>query len=295
MKNRRNIYLAVAMILGALALSRFSVAQGQAPGLLVHAIKGGVYWTEGGGGGNTGIVIGQNGVIVIDAKTTPGSAKEMLGEIARLSPQPVTTVILTHSDADHVNGLPAFPKGLTIIAQENCKKEMEAALNNPRMPAPRDYLPTKTIDKKESTEINGVHLTLLHFAPAHTSGDLMIYLPDQKIVFGGDMIDVTFPFALIHAQKGGTSEGWIETMKGLISLNADTYVAGHGGLQTKADLQKLLAAVEERRAKIKELVSQGKSLAEVKQAFGETDAPATGPGLHFPSFTEVVYQELAQS
>ena len=82
MKNRRNIYLAVAIILGALALSRFSVAQGQAPGLLVHAIKGAVYWTEGGGGGNTGIVIGQNGVIVIDAKTTPGSAKEMLGEIA---------------------------------------------------------------------------------------------------------------------------------------------------------------------------------------------------------------------
>src|SRR5207245_4671208 len=90
-------------------------------------------------------------------------------------PNLVTTVIVTHSDGDHVNGLAAFPAGLTIISQENCKKEMEASASS-RNPAPQDKLPTKTVANKENVTINGVKMTLLHYVPAHTSGDLMVYL-----------------------------------------------------------------------------------------------------------------------
>ncbi|HTR39334.1 MAG TPA: MBL fold metallo-hydrolase [Bryobacteraceae bacterium] len=94
---------------------------------MAHELKPNVYWV-GGGGGNSGVIIGDKGVIVVDAKTTPAGGKELLEDIAKITPKPVITVILTHSDGDHVNGLAAFPEGITIIAQENNKKEQEAGL-----------------------------------------------------------------------------------------------------------------------------------------------------------------------
>jgi cyclase len=253
----------------------------------VNLIRDGVYWTRGGAGGNTGFVIGKDGVIVFDAKMTPDSAKEMLAAIAKKTPKPVTHVILSHSDADHVNGLSVFPKGVTIIAQENCKKEMESSKDS-RMPAPQDYLPTKMFDKAIDLTIDGVRVQLRHWVPAHTSGDLVMLLPDERIVFGGDLVDLT-QFALVHAQKGGSTEGWITSMKGIIALDADTFVSGHGGLETKSALKTRLAAVEARRQKIREMIAAGKSLEEIKQTAGP-DEPAYGL-FGSPGFTEVVYNE----
>src|SRR5215475_10584933 len=74
----------------------------------VKQLKPNVYWVEG-GGGNSGVIIGDKGVIVIDAKTTETGGKELLADIAKLTPKPVTTLIETHSDGDHVNGAAAFP------------------------------------------------------------------------------------------------------------------------------------------------------------------------------------------
>jgi cyclase len=289
-KNRKKrLPFALAMMIGLGALATLAAAQGPPTSpLSVNLLKDGIYWTQGGSGGNTGFIVGKDGVIVFDAKTTPDSAKEMLAAIAKITPKPVTHVIISHSDGDHVNGLSAFPKGLTIIAQENCKKEMIASKDS-KFPAPQDYLPTQTYDKMLALTIDGVKVQLFHWVPAHTSGDTVMYLPDEKIAFGGDMVDLT-QFALIHAQKGGNSAGWIETMKGIIALNADTYVSGHGGLQTKAALQERLAAVEARRAKIAEMVAAGKSLDEVKTTAGAVEAPHGGAP-PFPPFTEVVCLE----
>src|SRR5436853_3527133 len=155
-------------------------------------------------------------------------------------------------------------------------------------------VPTKTVANKENVTINGVKITLLHYVPAHTSGDLMVYLPEQKIVFTGDIIATNQPYTLIHAEKNGSSEGWITTVKGLTGLNADTYVPGHGDLQTKSDVQQRLAKVQARRDEIKKLVAQGKSLDDVKKALGEVDPPLAAAAPQFPSFTTVVYNELTK-
>jgi glyoxylase-like metal-dependent hydrolase (beta-lactamase superfamily II) len=178
---------------------------------------------------------------------------------------------------------------------------MEATAGS-RNPSPQDHLPNKTLTKSESLTINGVKLDVLHFAPAHTSGDLQVYLPDQKIVFTGDVIatsccgNVRSPqaYTMIKIGKNGSAGGWVQTVKGLLALNADTYVPGHGDLQTKADLQQRLARVEARRDQIKKIVAEGKSLDQVKQALGETGpAPGYDPS-QFPDFTSVVYNELAK-
>lgn len=283
----------------------------QAQPLSVKQLKPDVYYVVG-GGGNSGVIIGSTGVVVVDAKTTPDAGKDLLAEIAKLTPKKVTHVLLTHSDGDHVNGLAAFPAGLTIIAHDGNKKEQQAALAaGGRGALPPDKLPTQVVSTiRESMTIDGVKFELLHWAPAHTSGDLVVFLPDQKIVFTGDIIATNRPEPLIHLEKNGSSEGWITTTKGILGLDADQFVPGHGDLAAKADVQARLTAAQDKRDKIAAMVREGKSLDDIKTALGDTPAPApaalpnaagrgqaAGPpagrgGGGFASFTEVVYQEL---
>ena len=292
MHSRKTFLRCVAKLAGFGGCTVLAMAQGPAPApFMTHQLKPNVYWVEG-GGGNSGVIIGDKGVIVVDAKTTPQGGKELLDNIAKITPKPVTTVILTHSDGDHVNGLASFPAGITIIAHENNKKEQQTALAaGGRGAPPADHLPTQVVSKnKDNLKIDGVKVELLHWAPAHTSGDLVVYFPDEKVVFTGDIIATQLPDPLIHLEKNGSSEGWITTTKGIVGLNADEFVPGHGNVQTKADVEKRLKDAEAKRAKIKELVAQGKSLDEIKVAVG--DQPAAQA--RFASFTEVVYKELTK-
>jgi hypothetical protein len=95
-------------------------------------------------------------------------------------------------------------------------------------------------------------------------------------------------------EKHGSSDGWIQSAKGMIAFNADTYVTGHGKLQTKADLQKDLADAVARKNAIKKMIAEGKTLDQIKDAFGEKPQPPAAPGgpPRFPSYTETTYQEL---
>jgi cyclase len=293
---RKDSSLGFATLLGLSAFAAMAFAQAPpAAPFATHQLKPNVYWIEG-GGGNSGVIVGDKGVIVVDAKTTLDGGKELLADIAKITPKPVTTVILTHSDGDHVNGLAAFPAGITIIAHEGNKKEQEAALAaGGRGAPPAGHLPTRVVTKnKENLKIDGVKLEVFHWAPAHTSSDLVVYLPGEQIVFTGDIVAAQFPDPLIHLEKNGSSEGWITTAKGIVGLNADQFVPGHGMVQSKADIQARLTRAEEKRAKIKGLVAQGKSLDEIRTAVGDPPPPPPGRGPNFATFTEVVYKELAK-
>jgi len=295
MKRQKRFVTALAWSAVLTALVMVAKAQGPTPApLVVHPLKGNVSWVEG-GGGNSGVIVGNPGVIVVDAKITPASGKALLDDIAKVTPKPVNTVILTHSDRDHVNGVAAFPAGITIIAQENNKKEQERAIAAGGKDAPQaDRLPTRVITKqKDRLKVDGVPLELLHWGPAHTSGDLVVYLPQQKIVFTGDII-TNRPDPLIHLEKDGSSEGWIETAKGIAALDADTFLPGHGAPETKAQVQEYVAHAEAKRTKIKDLVAQGKSLDEIKSAVGDAPPARSGNGPAFATFTEVVYRELTK-
>jgi len=290
----QNTILTLVMRVAPFTITLAVVAQGpsSAP-FITHQLRPNVCYIEG-GGGHTGVIIGDKGVIVIDAKTTLAGGKELLEAVAKITPKPVNTVILTHSDADHVNGLAAFPAGINIIAQENNRKEQEAALaKGGDFVPPADHLPTKLVGNREDLTVDGIRLQLRHWAPAHTSGDLVVFVPAEKIVFTGDLI-TQYAYPLIHMEKHGSSDGWIQSVEGMIAFNAETYVTGHGKLQTKADLQQDLADAEARKAVIKKMVAEGRSLQDIKDALGEKPQPPAAPGEHppFPTFTETTYQEL---
>ena len=267
------------VVCGGLAVLGMAQRGPQTPQpITMKMLKPDVWAGLGGAGGNSTIIIGKTSVIVVDAKQTEAGAKDLLAEIAKITPKPVRTAIITHSDGDHLNGLVAFPEGIKIIAHENNKKEQETALAaGGRGAPPKDRLPNQVTTKtKESMTIDGVKLELYHWAPAHTSGDLVVYLPAQKIVSTGDIVvtNRADDNPNIHFEKNGSTEGWIANVKGMISLNADTYVTGHGDLVTKADLQRKVAATTERRNKIAAMVKEGKTVDEIKAAL--PDAPAPG-------------------
>jgi glyoxylase-like metal-dependent hydrolase (beta-lactamase superfamily II) len=176
--------------------------------LKVTKIRDNVYLAKGGRGGNdanVGFVVGKTGVIFVDSKNSAESEKDVLAEIAKITPQSVNAAMILHSD--HELGVTALPAGLTIIAQENTKKEMEAS--TARDAVPQAYFPTKTIANDETLTIDGVRVRLLHWAPAHTSGDLIAYFPAQKVVFAGDLIVTDFPLAgtQIHPDLHGSVGG----------------------------------------------------------------------------------------
>jgi glyoxylase-like metal-dependent hydrolase (beta-lactamase superfamily II) len=265
--------------------------QGQPPApppINMKQLTSDVWAGLGGAGGNSTIIIGRTGVIVVDAKTSEAGAKDLLAEIAKITPKPVTTAIITHSDGDHVNGLAAFPPGVKIIAHENNKKEQEAALAaGGRGAPPADRLPNQVVTKnKETMTIDGVKLELYHFGPAHTSGDLIVYLPDLKIVSTGDIVvtNRADDNPNVHFEKNGSTAGWLANVKGMIGLNSDTYITGHGDIVTKADLQRKFDATQARRDKIAAMVKEGKTLDEIKAALPDAPNPgaaargAGGPG-----------------
>ena len=311
MRNTRLIFIRSTLFacLGAALAPAFAQTAAPAPPIInqltpppfvAHQLTPNVFWIEG-GGGNSGVIVGEKGVIVIDAKTNATSGKQLLDEIAKITPKPVTTVIETHSDGDHINGLAAFPAtGITVIAHENDKKEQETALAaGGRGAPPAGHLPTRVVTTNhESLKLEGEQIEAYHWAPAHTTGDLVVYLPKEKIVFTGDIIAVQLPDPLIHLEKNGSSEGWIATVKGITALDADRFVPGHDDVQNKAAIQKRLDEASAKRAKIKELVAQGKSLDEVKAAVDPPPAAGRGAGgrggPNFASYTEVVYKELTK-
>src|SRR5579872_7512673 len=118
MKSHRNPALAFALIATSIAAATTLAfappadAQGGAP-VTIKQVWDNIYFVDAGGGGNAGFIIGKDGVIVVD--TTTNSGKQIVDGIAKLTPKPITTVILSHSDIDHVGGLKSFPQGLTII------------------------------------------------------------------------------------------------------------------------------------------------------------------------------------
>jgi cyclase len=264
--------------------------------LVVTKLTDGVYLAKGGVGSNQdnmGFIVGKTGVILVDSKDSAESETNVLAEVAKITPKPINTVIVLHSD--HMLGLAALPAGVTIIAHENTKKEMEIA--TARDAAPQDRLPTKLITKNEKMTIDGVHVELFHWAPAHTSGDLIVYFPAQKVVFGGDLIVTDRPpdDMPLHSDLHGSAKGWITNMKGMLALKADIYVTGHGDTFTKADVREKLALVQAKWDKVQTMVMQGKSLDDIKTALGESTAPpkpnARG-NLPPLTTTEIMYSEM---
>jgi cyclase len=259
------------------------------PPISVEKIKSNIYQVKGGSGANTGFYVSDKEVIVIDAKMSDDAAKQMLAEISKVTSNSITKIILTHSDGDHVNGLVGFPTGLEILSHDNTRDHMVKAFESDLQLA---HLPTVTYSDRLSLHFGSGKKTyrvdLLYFGPAHTDGDAIVFFPEDKVAFIGDLMFLARD-PLIHRAKNGTSFGLVRVLKELLSLDADTYASGHNELTTKKEIQDFLQSVADKQVKIRAMVDEGKSLDDVKRAF-KSETPASGS--RWPSLVEVIYLDL---
>jgi cyclase len=263
------------------------------PQLAIKLIRDNVYWAPGGVGGNSGVIVGDEGVVVIDAKQTPDTAKEMIAKIGQITPKPITDIILTGYGGEGIPGLAAFAAGIKIHAHLDTVTGLKALkARDAKNRAPYDKMPNDILTgERRLLKLDGVRMVFMHVAPSHTAGESAVYLPDQRIVFTGFVTQAKPDFPVVHPDGGGSAEGWMTFMKALINLDADTYVIGVGDVWTKADMEHRLSAQKAVYARIKEMVAAGKSREDIRTALG-TNA-GRGPQIYM--FSEVAYDEIVKA
>lgn len=292
MRSAISVLSGIAILIAAAGNPSFALQNAPAQGPIVQNIRGGLYFVKG-SMAFTGFYVYDKGVIAIDAKMTVEGTKQAVAEIAKVTPLPITHVLITHSDLDHVNGLEGFPKGVAILSSEATKKEMEEAFKDEKLAGLRAYLPTQTFTKTFSLRIGNELIDLIPVGPAHTAGDTVVYFHGLKAAFAGDLAFLGRD-PLIHRQKNGTSVGYAKALETMIALDADTYLSGHNDPLTKADLRTVLASIREKQEKVGAMVKEGKTLAEVRAAFGIPEPAAGTGGRGWPSLVEIIYQELTE-
>lgn len=195
---------------------------------------------------NAGFVVTPAGVVVVDALGSPKLARRLLDEIRRLTPQPVTHVVVTHYHADHVYGLQVFQAvGAKIVAEqagrdylgsETARLRLQASVDEGLTEAGTRLVDADTwLDGNASLEVGGMRLELLHVGPAHTAEDLALFVPSEGVLFAGDLVfRGRVPFV-----GQADSRRWIESLDRLLQLPARVIVPGHGphSSDARADLQ----------------------------------------------------------
>lgn len=236
-----------------------------------------LYQILGGRGANGGVYIGDDGVLIIDAKMTEESVKQAMEEIQKIINKPIKYLINTHSDGDHISGNRFFPLSVTIIAHENCRQEFfhprrdgePSEWNNSEL-AP--FLPSLTYRDKMDIYLGSKRVELWYFGVGHTKGDTVVYFPEEKTAFLGDQIFIGRP-QLIHSYKGGNSFEHVKTLtKMLETLKAERFCSGHSDPIDRSAVKHHIEEMKKIQERIKSLAGQGKSLEEVKKEFEENQA-----------------------
>lgn len=186
---------------------------------------------------NAGFVVTPGGVVVIDALGSPALAERLLAEIRKITPQPVTHVILTHYHADHIYGLQAFKAvGARVLAHQRGREYLQSDTARLRLEASRTelapWIDEKTrmvaadewLDGPRELVVGGVQLRILPVGPSHTAEDVVIHLPQEKVLFAGDIVfRGRIPFV-----GQADSRHWIAALDEALKLDAQVMVPGHG-------------------------------------------------------------------
>ena len=275
MKKKLSLFLSLIFLVLLIPLSK--AQQRETKPIEFKQISENLYEILGGSGAQGGMYIGDNEVLVIDAKMDKNSVDAVIAEIAKITDKPIKYLINTHSDGDHVWGNQFFPKTVTFIAHENCRKEFfhkqrngnESEWNKPEL---ADYVPSLTFRDRMIIYSGTKKIELWYFGVGHTTGDIVVYFPEEKTALIGDQIFLTRP-QLIHSYKGGNSFGHVKVLiKMLETLDAEKFCSGHSEIADRETIKKHIDQMKNRQEKIKSLIEKNMPLEDVKKVFEENES-----------------------
>lgn len=231
-------------------------------------VAGNVYMLEG-SGGNIGVSVGPDGILIVDDQFAP-LADKIKAALKTLGEGKLKFVLNTHWHGDHTGGNTVFSPEAPIIAHDNVRKrlatEQKSEFFKRTTPAsPKEALPVITFDQSLSVHFNGEEIRVIHFPHGHTDGDSVIFFTGSNVVhMGDDFFAARFPF--VDLESGGTVQGLIKNLGEIIpKLPAGVkLIPGHGQISTVEDLKLYHRMIQETTGIVRKKMESGKTLAQIK-------------------------------
>jgi cyclase len=221
-----------------------------------------------GAGGNIGVSVGEDGIVMVDTDYSPVAAR-IKAALAGLSTRPIRFIFNTHWHHDHTDGNEVFQQLAPIIAHDNLRKRLASGgsvIGRTMKPASEGALPTITFSDTASVHLNGEDIVAIHYPNAHTDGDSIVYFTQSNVIHLGDEF-VTYGFPFVDLENGGSVKGMIAALKRVTErFPADVKVIpGHGPVSTLDDVKKLVQMMEETTAIVAEGMKKGRTVEQLKQ------------------------------
>ena len=241
----RSFVVAAAFCVVAAVIVVGGLSGQEAEPLDIQEVKDGLYVVTG-PGGNVGVRVTGDGVVLVDNKFERNH-DAIMGHVQSVTDQPITYVMGTHHHGDHMGGNPLFSSHAQIIGHQNNRDNMIRG----EQPSP----PTIVFADETSIFVGDAEVRAYHFGQGHTNGDAIIYFPDLGTIHGGDLLHGIAPF--IDYGNGGSSKAWVTTLEGALELEWDTAIPGHGELMTRSDVEAFRDQMISVRARMTELITDG--------------------------------------
>ncbi len=241
---------------------------------------GKVYMLEG-AGGNIGVSVGPDGILIVDDQFAP-LADKIRAALKSLGDGKLRFVLNTHWHGDHTGSNAELSKEATVLAHDNVRKRMstdQTIFGEVTPASPKEALPIITFAQGVSIHWNGEEIRAIHFPHGHTDGDTVVFFTGSNVVhLGDDFFAGRFPF--VDLDSGGSVEGLIENIgKVLAEIPDDVKVIpGHGPLSTKADLARYHRMLQETSAHVKAQLAAGKDVPTIVAAGLPTEWDSWGAG-----------------
>jgi cyclase len=231
-------------------------------------VAGNIYMLEG-AGGNIGVSVGTDGILIVDDQFAP-LAEKIRAALKGLNQGQLRFILNTHWHGDHTGGNAAFSPEATIIAHDNVRKRMSSEQRmevfKSTVPAsPKEALPIITFDSSLSVHFNGEDIRAIHYPHGHTDGDAVIFFTSSNVVhLGDDFFAARFPF--VDVDNGGSVVGLTKNIGELIpKIPAGAkLIPGHGPLSTIDDLKAYHRMLLETTDVVRKKVAAGKTLDQIK-------------------------------
>jgi glyoxylase-like metal-dependent hydrolase (beta-lactamase superfamily II) len=215
----------------------------------------GLYAYTAEGDPNSGVIVGEEGVVVVDAQATPAMARDVLARIAAVTPKPVTQIVLSHYHAVRVLGASGYPDARAVIASEVTRElivergqqDMDSEIGRfPRLFRGKESIPgltwpTHTFHRYMTLWLGEREAQVIQIGRAHTMGDTVVWLPKERVLFAGDTVE----FGATPYCGDAHFADWPATLAAIRALGPEKLVPGRGrALLTRNDVAQGLADTE---------------------------------------------------